>query len=199
MWTRRSCLGLLAAAACTSIARPAWAAETVEVAAANDAIGAIVAATGGDSVRVVIDAGLAPTQIRIAGTVADVSGKLLVKGRFLDDARNAAKLGASIRNAIAAARPDLKDALDANHKAWTQPFARRVIAWNARLARSSVHGQKVADAHGRAALLAWAGAVIDPAAAAKGPAALAAAPRGPAAPTLASYIEYIEALVTALA
>ncbi|MBL8975131.1 MAG: hypothetical protein JNK56_31320, partial [Myxococcales bacterium] len=122
-----------------------------------------------------------------------------LKGRFLDDPRNAAKLGASIRNAIVAAQPALKAQIEANHKAWTHPFARRVIAWNAKLARSSLRGQRVADAHGRAALLEWAGAIIDPAATAKGPAALAAAPRGPAAPTLASYIEYLEALVAAVA
>ena len=74
-----------------------------------------------------------------------------------------------------------------------------LFAWNAKLARSSVRGRRVADVHGRAALLEWAGAVIDPQSASKGPAALASAPKGPAAPTLDSYIEYLEALVRTVA
>ena len=199
MLSRRSWLGLVVVGACISVARPARADDLIEVAAANNAIGAIVAAEGGDAVQVVVDRALGPLEIRIAGAVVSVSGTILLKGRFLDDPRNAAKLGASIRNALVAAKPALKAQIEANHKAWTHPFARRVIAWNAKLARSSLRGQRVADAHGRAALLEWAGAVIDPASAAKGPAALATAPRDPAAPTLASYIEYLEALVAAVA
>jgi len=210
MLTRRSWLGLMAVGACTLAARPAWAAAAevadspdhagvVEVAAANNAVGAIVAAEGGAAVQVVVDPKLGPLQIRIDGAVVDVSGTILLKGRFLDDPRNASKLGASVRNALVAAKPTLKATLEANHKAWTHPFARRVIAWNATLAKSSVRGQRVADVHGRAALLEWAGAVIDAKSAAKGPAALASAPKGPAAPTLESYIEYIEALVRTVA
>jgi hypothetical protein len=203
MLTRRTWLGLLLAGACAGVvvapSGTARAAETLEVVAANNAVGAIVAAEGGDAVQVAVDRTLGPTQIRIAGAVVDVSGTILLKGRFLDDPRNATKLGASIRKALVQVRPDLKAQFEANHKAWTHPFARRVIAWNARLAKSSVRGQRVADVHGRAALLEWAGAGIDPKSSAKGPAALAKAPGGPAAPTLASYIEYIEALVVALA
>ena len=203
MLTRRTWLGLMAFGACavamTTVPGAARAAEVVEVAAANNAIGAVVAAEGGEAVQVVVDSTLGPLEIRIAGKLVDVSGTILLKGHFLDDPRNAAKLGASIRNAIVAAQPALKAQIEANHKAWTHPFARRVIAWNAKLARSSLRGQRVADAHGRAALLEWAGAIIDPASAAKGPAALATAPRDPAAPTLASYIEYLEALVAAVA
>lgn len=201
MLTRRTWLGVMAVGACTLAARPAWAADAdlLEVAATNNAVAAIVAAEGGAAVQVVVDRTLGPLQIRIAGAVVDVSGTILPKGRFLDDPRNASKLGASIRNALAAARPALKAQLDANHKAWTHPFARRVIAWNAALARSSVRGQRIADVHGRAALLEWAGAVLDPKAPSKGPAALASAPKDPAAPTLDSYIAYLEALVRALA
>lgn len=199
MLSRRSWLGFVAVGACLSVVRTAHAGDLLEVATANNAIGAIVAAEGGDAVQVVVDRALGPLEIRIAGTVVDVSGTILLKGRFLDDPRNATKLGASVRKAIVAAQPALKAQIEANHKAWAHPFARRIIAWNAKLARSSLRGQRVADAHGRAALLEWAGAVIDPASAAKGPAALAAAPRGPAAPTLDSYIEYLEALVAAVA
>jgi len=202
MLTRRSWLGLMAFGACTLAAPTAWAAqadEVVEVAAANNAVGAIVAAEGGAAVQVVVDRTLGPTQIRIAGAVVDVSGTILLKGHFLDDPRNATKLGASIRNALVAAKPALKATLEANHKAWTHPFARRVITWNAQLAKSSVRGQRVTDVHGRAALLEWAGATIDPKATSKGPAALASAPKGPAAPTLDSYTAYLEALVRAVA
>jgi hypothetical protein len=199
MLSRRSWLGLVAVGACISVVRPARAGDLLEVAAANNAIGAIVAAEGGEAVHVVIDPTLGPLEIRIAGVGVDVSGTILLKGRFLDDPRHAAKLGASIRNAIVAAQPALKAQIEANHKAWTHPFARRIIAWNAKLARSSLRGQRVADAYGRAALLEWAGATIDPTSTAKGPAALATAPRGPAAPTLASYTEYLEALVAAVA
>lgn len=199
MFSRRTWLTTMAAGACTLAATPVWAGEAVEVAAANNAVGAIVAAEGGAAVQVVIDRTLGPTQVRIAGAIADVAGTILLKGRFLDDPRNAAKLGAGVRKALIAARPDLKADFEANHKAWTHPFARKILAWNAALARSSVRGQRIADVHGRAALLEWAGAVIDAKSAAKGPAALAQAPRGPAAPTMASYIEYLEALVAALA
>lgn len=203
MLTRRSWLGLMVVGTCSLAAGPAWAAAEsaasvgpVEVAVASNAVGAIVAGEGGTAVRVVVDRALGPLQIRIAGATVDVSGTILLKGgRFLDDPRNASKLGASIRNALTAAKPALKAQLEANHRAWTQPFARRVIAWNARLATASVRGQRVADAHGRAALLEWAGAIIDPRATAKGPAALASAAAGPAAPTLDSYIEYVESLV----
>lgn len=207
MLTRRAWLRVIAVGACTlattaasTAASPAWAAgEALEVAVADHAVGAIVAAEGGAAVRVVVDARLGPAEIRVAGAVVDVRGSILLKARYLDDPRNATKLGASVRKALIAARPDLKDTLEANHKAWAHPFARQILGWNAALARSSVRGQRVADVHGRAALLEWAGAAIDPTSANRGPAALARAPRGPAAPTLASYIAYIEALVAALA
>lgn len=158
MLSRRTWLGLVAVGACISFVRPARAAELLEVAVDNNAIGAIAAAEGGDAVRIVVDPSLGPLEIRIASAVIDVSGTILLKGRFLDDPRNAAKLGASIRNALIAAQPALKAQIEANHRAWTQPFARRVITWNAKLARSSLRGQRVADVHGRAALLEWAGA-----------------------------------------
>ncbi len=204
MFTRRSWLRMIAVGACTlaaTTATPAAAstAETLEVAVADTAVGAIVAAEGGAAVKIVIDPRLGPAEIRVAGAIADVAGTILLKPRFLDDPRNATKLGAGVRKALVAARPDLKDAIAANHKAWTQPFARQIMAWNARLSRSSVRGQRIVDVHGRAALLEWAGAVIDPKSPTRGPAALARSPRAPAAPTLASYTAYIEALVAALA
>lgn len=200
MFTRRSWLRVIAVAACTLAANPALAAgEPLEVAVADNAVGAIVAAEGGDAVRIVLDPGLGAAKIRVAGATVDVAGTILLKSGFLDDPRNATKLGASIRKALVAARPELQATFEANHKAWTQPFARKILAWNAALARSSVRGQRLADAHGRAALLEWAGAVLDPKSTATGPAALARSPRGPTTPNLASYIAYIEALVATLA
>lgn len=203
MFTRRSWLRVIAVGACTLASTSATpvqaAADTLEVAAADHAVGAIVAAEGGVAVKLVIDPRLGPAEIRVAGATVDVAGNILLKSRFLDDPRNATKLGANIRKALIAARPDLKATFEANHKAWTQPFARRILAWNTALARSSVRGQRIVDVHSRAALLEWAGATIDPKAAARGPAALARLPRAPAAPALASYIAYIEALVAALA
>lgn len=199
MFSRRYWLRVAMVGASVFAVTPAAADPGLEVAAANNAVGAIVAAEVGDGVQVVVDPQLGPTQIRVAGEVVDVAGTILRKGRFLDDPRNAAKLGAGIRKALSAAYPERRAEFEANHRAWTHPFARRILTWNAALARSSVRGQRVANVHGRAALLEWAGAVLDATAAARGPAALATAPRGPAAPTLASYIEYIEALVAALA
>jgi hypothetical protein len=151
-------------------------------------------------VKVVIDPRLGPAEIRVAGAIADVAGTILLKQPLprrpaqRHQARRRRPQGPGRRSP----RPEGRQ-FAANHKAWTQPFARQIMAWNARLARSSVRGQRIADVHGRAALLEWAGAVVDPKSAARGPAALARTPRAPAAPTLASYIAYIEALVAALA
>jgi hypothetical protein len=188
----------LTAASLALLPVPARAAEPLEVAAASRAVGAIVAAEGGDAVRVVVDAGLAPAQIRVGGRVVDVAGTILLKPRFLDDPRNATKLGANIRRALVEVQPALAPQFEANHRAWAHPFARRVLAWNARLAGAGVRGKRVADVHGRAALLEWAGAVVDAGAPERGPAALARVPADAAAPTLEAYVAYVEALVAAL-
>jgi hypothetical protein len=187
-----------------AVSTRAQAAEPLAVVAANRAVGAIVMAAGGREVRVSVDGALTPIQLRIGGAIVDIGQRVrLPEGAraarfFLDDARSAPRLGANIRNALVAQRPELKETLAATHKAWTRSFARKVMEWNRRLERSPLHGQRVADAHGRRALLTWAGASVEPKAANQGPAALARLPREPARATLAEYIRYIDALVSAV-
>ena len=198
MISRRLWLTATAALAATLVARPAAAAQTLTVAVPSNAVGAIVVAVGGAAVDVTLDRDLGAAEIAIDGKRTSVAdGLRLAQPNFLDDPRNAPKLGASVRKALAAARPELAARFDSNHKAWTHPFVRKVLAWNARLAKSPVRDKRVADTLGRAALLEWAGAVVDPAGE-RPPAALARAPRDAAAATLASYVAYVDALVLAL-
>lgn len=201
MWTRRQWLTAAAALTATPlVARSAAAAaQPLAVAVPSHAVGAIVVAVGGAAVTVHLERGLGPAELKIDGQRVDVTDGLRIhQPSYLDDPRNAPKLGASVRKALAAARPELAGEFDANHRAWTRPFVRKVLAWNSRLATSPVRGKRVADTHGRAALLEWAGATVDP----RGqptPAALARAPKDAAAATLDSYAAYIDALVLALA
>ena len=179
-------------------------ANACEVAAPSVAVAALVAATAG-ACQITIDPALGPAVLRVAGADVDVRGTILLKGdaasqrRFLDDARNAAKLGASVRRALSAAYPERAGEFEANQRAWSRALAHDVLQWNTRLGRAAVRGQRVRDAHQRAYLLEWAGATVDAGAAATGPAALASLPAEPQAADLASYRRYIEALVAALA
>ncbi len=200
MLTRRHWLTTAAAlTAALLVARSAPAAQPLEVAVPSNAVGAIVVAVGGAAVTIKLDRGLGPAQLKIDGKPVDVTDGLRIQQpSYLDDPRNAPKLGASVRKALAAARPELAAEFDANHKAWTRPFVRKVLAWNARLATSPVRGKRVADTHARATLLEWAGATVDPAGQ-PSPAALARAPKDAAAATLDSYVAYVDALVLALA
>lgn len=200
MLTRRHWLtGAAALTAALLVARSAPAAQPLEVAVPSNAVGAIVVAVGGAAVTVRLERGLGPAQLKIDGKSVDVTDGLRIQQpSYLDDPRNAPKLGASVRKALAAARPELAAEFDANHKAWTRPFVRKVLAWNARIATSPVRGKRVADTHTRAALLEWAGATVDPAGQ-PSPAALARAPKDAAAATLESYVAYVDALVLALA
>ncbi|MEZ4429841.1 MAG: hypothetical protein R3A51_19355 [Nannocystaceae bacterium] len=205
MLSRRSWLAIVPVAGLSaSLPARARAAAVVEAAAANKAVGALVAATGGDAVRVVIDAGLAPTQLRLDGAVVDIGQRIRLPGdpkadrRFLDDPRNAPRLGGNIRDAIASRHPELAAKVNDNHKAWTRSIARQIMDWNRQLESSKVKGQAIADAYGRAALLVWAGATIDPKSANRGPASLARLPEEPSAATLAAYGAYVEALIAAV-
>lgn len=198
MITRRLWLATAAATAALLATRRAAAAEPVRVGVPSHAVGAIVVAVGGASVTVHIEQGLGPAELNLDGRNIDVSAGLRIKqANFLDDPRNAPRLGASVREALAAARPDLAATFEANHRTWTRPFVRKILAWNARLATCSVRGKRVADRDGRVALLEWAGATVDPAGR-PAPAGLARAPRDAAAATLDSYIAYVDALVLAL-
>lgn len=208
MLTRRRLLRLVPAAATAGVviaAHPrAWARAGTVVAVPSKAMGAIVAAEGGELVTVRVDASLGGGRIRIGdGATVNVAAKLRLKGsakardRFLDDARNATLLGSGIRDALAQAMPKHAKTFDANHTAWARPFARKALAWSKKLAKSKVAGKKVRDDHGRVYLLEWAGASVDPRGE-RAPAKLAKAPGGPDGATLASYERYIAALVAAL-
>ncbi|MFY0540326.1 hypothetical protein [Nannocystis pusilla] len=124
----------------TSITGPAFAAEPLEVTVPTRVLGAIVAAEGGAAVVVKVDAALGPADIRVAGAVHSVAAS---QRDLLDDPRNAPRVGAGVRKILSAARPDLAATFEANHKAWTMTFVRKVLAWNARLAASPVRGKRI--------------------------------------------------------
>lgn len=178
--------------------RRARAATLVQV--PNTALGAIVSATGGELLDIEIDPNLADDQIAVAGgTPLVVSQRVLRKGegaaasRFLDDARNATKLGSNIKAALISVLPELAGQFEDNHDAWAKPFAKQALAWTKQLAALELG--RVRDDDGRIYLLEWAGATIDP----KGDELdLADAPEQPSDPTLAAYADYIGALVEVL-
>ncbi|MFV8750011.1 hypothetical protein ACNOYE_05645 [Nannocystaceae bacterium ST9] len=203
MLTRRQWLTFVPLAGLTGLACPSRAlASSTLVTTPNNAIGAIVAAIGLDLLDIQIDPNLADDQITIAGGVPVViSQRILRKGegtassRFLDDARNATKIGGNIKTALSDALPDLAADFDLNHHAWAKPFASHAVAWTKQLAKLGLG--KVRDDHGRVYLLEWAGATIDPEAK-PSPAGLARAPEQPSSPTLAAYQDYIGDLIAAL-
>ena len=175
----------------------------LEVAVPHAAVGAVVAAVGGTAVVVRIDRTLEVGQIRIGRDLHDVSRRLLLKGagsargRFLDDARNATKLGVNVREVLSKAAPELAERFEESHKAWSRPFARKVLAWQRQLAGSALRDKRVRDTHGRIYLLEWAGAVVEEAAQALSPPVFAKLPAEPAAASLAAYEQYVERLVAA--
>jgi hypothetical protein len=200
-WTRGAA-ALLAAAAWPRDGEAAP--EALRVAVPDPAVGAIVAAVGRTLVSVRIDRRLELGRIRIRADLVDVSSRILLKGagsarsRFLDDARNATKLGANVRDALQQAAPEHAPRLTENQQAWSRPFAKKVLAWQARLARNGVRDKRMRDAYGRIYLLEWAGAVVDERAKTSGPPTLAKLPAEPMAPELIAYERYLERLVTAL-
>jgi hypothetical protein len=175
------------------------------VAVPHPAVGAIVAAVGGTAVSVRIDRKCEAGAIRIGDERHDVSRRILLKGagaargRFLDDARNASKLGANVRDVLAKAAPALAAQFDDNHRAWSRPFAKKVLGWQRQLAGSRLRDKRVRDGYGRIYLLEWAGAAVDDAASMASPASLAKLPAEPAAPNLAAYEQYLERLVATVA
>jgi hypothetical protein len=206
MLTRRTWLiGASTASAALFSRRLRAEAPPLEVRVPGNAVAAIAGAIGGKDVKVVVDTGLSGPQVRIGdGDPIGVSDRLLLKGvgsaraLFLDDARNAPKLGVNLREAMSKAAPKLAKRLQENHRAWSMPFARKVVRWQAELAKSTVHGKTIRDEHGRIYLLEWAGAKIDSAAKSSGPTSLANLPRAPDAPTLAAYEAYVRRLIAAV-
>jgi hypothetical protein len=102
------------------------------------------------------------------------------------------------REALSRAAPALGERLAQNHRAWSRPFARKVVRWQSELSRSTVHGKTIRDDHGRVYLLEWAGAKIDSSAKSSGPRRLAKLPKAPDAPTLAAYEAYLRRLIAAV-
>lgn len=178
--------------------------ELMKVSAGNNAVAAVLAAEGAGLVEVELDAALAATQIRIGDAdPVEIAQRLRLKGadaargRFLDDARNAMRVGSAIRDRLDESLTGKTDTLKANHRAWSRPFARKVLTWTRELEGSPIRGRKIGDEHGRIYLLEWAGATVD-ARGQRGPRGLAQLTEGPADPTLESYEQYLGTLVAAV-
>lgn len=191
------------AAAWAGPARASQRRASLEVAVPGNAVGAIVAAVGEGGVTLTVDDTLDATKIRIGNAVVDVAGSILLKGkgatraRFLDDPRNAPKLGGTVRDALKKAAPGSAARFEQNHRAWSRAIVRKILDWQKALAKSPVAGKKVKDPYGRRYLLEWAGADVTPGGIAP-PASLAKAPAQPKQPSAAAYQAYVDALVRAL-
>jgi hypothetical protein len=210
--SRRSFLAALAGAA---VLGPSWspgrahagavlhADEARQVAVPHLAFGTVVAAIADIDLAVTIDPTLAPATMRMGDVTVSVADRLLLKGegetrgRYLDDARNAPKLGAAVRDQLRTQWPELGDAFTKRHKAWSHALVRNVLRWTQALDLAGLRGKRVRDPQGWIYLLEWAGAEV----AADGiepPKGLRSAPREPAAATPDAYHDYVQALVDAL-
>lgn len=173
------------------------------VAVPHLAFGTVVAAIAGRDVALVVDPALPIDAMRMGDATVSVADRLLLKGkgdargRYLDDARNAPKLGAAVRDHLHAHWPELGEGLALRHKAWSRALVRNVLRWTQALGRSGLRGKRVRDPQGWIYLLEWAGAEV----AADGiepPAGLRSAPREPTAASPEAYDAYVQALVDAL-
>lgn len=206
--SRRGFLSMLAGAAVLGAGFGSGQARAAEgervVGVPTVAFGAVVAAIADRDVTLTVDPSLPIDSMRLGDAVVSVGERLLLKGegeargRYLDDARNAPKLGAAVRDHLRTRWPELGDAFARRHKAWSRELVRNVLRWTQALDRSGLRGKRVRDPDGRHIyLLEWAGAEV----AADGvepPAALRSTPREPAAPTPNAYADYVQALVDAL-
>ena len=167
------------------------------------AFGAVVAAIADDDLTVVVDPALPIDAMRMGDTPVSLAERLLLKGegqargRYLDDARNAPKLGAAVRDHLRTHWPELGEGFGRRHKAWSRELVRNILRWTQALEHSGLRGKRVRDPQGYIYLLEWAGAEVaadgkDP------PARLREAPREPAAATPDAYADYVQALVDAL-
>ncbi|MCA9651121.1 MAG: hypothetical protein H6712_19525 [Myxococcales bacterium] len=185
------------------LGRAARAAEAREVLVPDVAFGAVVAAVGGTDLQIGIDPSLPLATLKAGGVELGFAERLLIKGsgevrrRFLDDARNAPKLGAAVRDGLRTVWPELGDDLASRHKEWSRGLARQVLRWTQQLGEAGLRGKRVRDPGGRIYLLEWAGATVADDGA-EAPAALARAPSEPSAPTPSAYRDYVQALVDAL-
>lgn len=182
---------------------PAALVESRVVAVPHVAFGAVVAAIAEQDVTLTVDATLPIDAMRLGDTLVSVAGRLLLKGegeargRYLDDARNAPKLGAAVRDHLRTHWPELAEGVARRHRAWSHDFVRNVLRWSQALERSGLRGKRVRDPQGWIYLLEWAGAEV----AADGsepPPGLRDAPRQPAAASPEAYRDYVQALVAAV-
>lgn len=206
--SRRGFLSAMAGAAVLGTLGPGLArAAAVEgekaVAVPHLAFGAIVAAIAEGDLSLSVDPSLPVGSMRLGDATVSVADRLLLKGsgetrgRYLDDARNAPKLGAAVRDHLRTRWPELADAFTRRHKAWSRELVRNVLRWTQTLDRAGLRGKRVRDPHGHIYLLEWAGAEV----AADGiapPPGLSSAPRQPTAATPDAYADYVQALVDAL-
>lgn len=209
--SRRSFLSALAGAAMLGPlwgaglgARQARAADGERVVGVpHVAFGAVVVAVADRDLTITVDPSLPIDSMRLGDVTVSLGDRLLLKGegearaRYLDDARNAPKLGAAVRDQLRTRWPELGDAFARRHKAWSHELVRNILRWTQALDRSGLRGKRVRDPQGHIYLLEWAGAEV----AADGvepPGGLRSAPREPAAATPNAYADYVQALVDAL-
>jgi hypothetical protein len=206
-WSRRGFLGTLMSATVlgASIVQPraAHAGNDRVVTVPDQAFATVIAAIADTDLALTLDPTLPPATMRIGDASVSLADRLLLKGqgatrhRFLDDARNAPKLGAAVRDQLRARWPELGDAFAERHKAWSRALVRNILRWTQTLDRTGLRGKRVRDPQGWIYLLEWAGAEvttdgIEP------PSGLHDAPRQPASTTPQGYQDYVQALVDAL-
>ena len=199
-WSRRHFLAATAGFAVAGLARRGAAAQTREVVVPHVAFGSIVSAIVGSELTLRVDPSLPVATFKLGGTQVSVAERLLLKGqgkiqrRYLDDARNAPKLGAAVRDHLRHAWPDQAETFTANHRQWSRAFVRDVLRWTNELSELDLRDKRVRDDHGRIYLLEWAGARSDDGGS-DSPAGLGSAPDEPAAATPAAYRDYIQLLI----
>lgn len=205
-WTRRrfvAGIGGLAGTGAVVLGRRARAADLYEVSVPHVALGAVVSAIGGDDVVITIDPSLPLATLTLGGTQLSLAERLLLKGegdarrRYLDDARNAPKLGAAVRDGLRSTWPQIADQVAQRHKTWSRGLAHAVLRWSRSLAEAGLRDKRVRDPDGRIYLLEWAGAIVTSDGASPS-ATLARAPQQPSAATDAAYRAYVQSLVDAL-
>ncbi|MEX1363380.1 MAG: hypothetical protein AB1Z98_09660 [Nannocystaceae bacterium] len=205
-WTRRrfvAGIGGLVGTGAVALGRQARAADSYEVSVPHLALGAIVSAIGGDEMVIEVDPSLPLATLKLGSTQLSLAERVLLKGegdarrRYLDDARNAPKLGAAVRDGLSSTWPQLTEQVAQRHKTWSRGLAHAVLQWSKALADAGLRDKRVRDPGGRIYLLEWAGAIVTSDGASP-PAALARAPQQPNAATDAAYRAYVQSLVDAL-
>lgn len=200
-WSRRRFSLALAGAAIYGPS--ALAASERVVAVPHLAFGAVVSAVGGSDITVKLDAALPVATMQMGDTQVALTERLLLKGQgedrrnYLDDARNAPKLGAAVRDQLRRRWPELGKSLSKRHQTWSHALVRDILRWTQQLASAGLRGKRVRDPGGRIYLLEWAGATVADDGG-EAPAGLVRAPTQLTAATPAAYRSYIQALVDAL-